>query len=158
MKKKYALIVIIAVLILTGCSEMDTGTSRGLNIESSFFALNIGDGNLATIDYNRFRPGTSFSIVLMNVSGFKKGADGFNRFDIDLEVSDANGTKLFEDKGLLGVGGKVVLENNIAKTPCATFTIAPNYPAGKYKITVTVRDVIGGGKASVSKWFEVIVG
>jgi len=155
--KRYAFTMFIFTLILTGCSEMDTGTSLGLNIESSSFALEIGDGSLATIDYNRFTPGSSFSVVLMNVSGFKKGADGFNQFDIDLEVSDTDGTKLFEDKGLLGINGKLVLENNIAKSPIATFTIGPNYPAGKYKITVTIRDIVGGGKASVSKWFEVIV-
>ena len=70
---------------------------------------------------DKFIKGESIGLALLNVSGFKKGKDGLNWIDIDVEVKNPSGTIIVDDKNLLGDSGKIVLENNVARCPIAPF-------------------------------------
>ena len=142
--------------IFVGCSNVQTSKSVGLTIEQTLIATQAQDGTINPVENAEFQKGDAFSFVLMNVSGFKKGANGLNKFDMDVSVFDPDGNKVYEKKELLNGGYEADLPNNVAASPSVDFTIGPDYPAGKYKITVDIYDKIGTGKASASRNFVVL--
>jgi len=93
--------------------------------------------------------------VLVNVGPFKKGEDGLNWIEMDMEVRDPNGNIIFSEKGMLGENGHVNLPNNMATSPYGTFYTTTDLAPGKYKMTLTIYDKVGGGKASQSATFTL---
>ena len=156
--KKYSLIMLALMLaiMLTGCGKVEKSTAVGLSVEQTIIGVENENGSIMPVDNAEFNPTESFSVVLLNVSGFKKGDDGMNQFDIDMEILSPEGKILFEQKGILGPGGKLDLPNNVAESPVVYFTIGSDYIPGNYQIKVSIYDKIGSGKASVTKNFTVL--
>ena len=152
-------IILIGCLILAifiGCSDVQTSKSVGLTIEQTLIGTYGESGTINPVEKAEFQKGDAFSFVLMNVSGFKKGANGLNKFDMDVSVFDPDGNKVYEKKELLNGGYEADLPNNVSASSSVDFTIGPDYPAGKYKMTVDIYDKIGTGRASASRNFVVL--
>ncbi len=156
MKTLYYLLMAFLLISFLACSNVEVSTELGLSIEQSVIGQEDENGVIQPLSTPEFDQGETFSMILINVSGFKKGENGLNHFDIDLEVSDPNNNKVFEKKGLLGDGGKIDLPNNIAQSPVVSFTVGDNYEPGNYRIKVSIYDKIGTGKGSITKTFTVI--
>ncbi len=154
--KKLLVVIISLILMITqlaGCTT-ETSVKLGLSFEKSVFAKEV-DGKWNIVDGAKFSKGDKIGLVLLNVSGFKKGDNGLNWMDIDVEVTNPEGKVILEEKGLLGESGKIDLENNIAESPVGSFSTNDSLASGKYSIKVTVYDKIGGGKATNSKSFTL---
>ena len=146
-------ISILVILQLVGCRTQTT-LNVGLSFEDSVLAKQV-DGKWNVVKDTKFAKGDTIGLILLNVSGFKKGDDGLNWMDIDVEAKDSEGKVILDQKGLLGESGKMELENNIAKSPVGNIVTTDKFPAGKYDIKVTVHDKIGGGKAVNSRSFFI---
>ena len=149
----FVTISIFIILQLTGC-KTETSLSLGLSYEDAVLAKKV-DGSWNAVKDTKFAKGDTVGLVLLNVSGFKKGEDGLNWMDIDVEVKDTEGKIILDEKGLLGDSGKMELENNIAKSPVWSFATNSDLASGKYNIKVTVHDKIGGGKVMKSMSFNL---
>lgn len=156
--RKILLLITISMLIilqLTGCNaetKTESSFNIGLSFEDAILAKKV-DGSWEAVKGTKFVKGDTVGLVFLNVSGFKKGEDGLNWMDIDVEVKDTERKVILDEKGLLGDSGKMVLENNIANSPVGSFTTNSDLVSGSYNIKVTVHDKIGGGKAMKSMSF-----
>ena len=141
--------------IMFSCSP-STSTSKLITIDDYTFARQ-GDGEqLATISSPAvYKRGETVHLVLFNVGPFKKDDSGFNWFDIDVEIAGPDGTTVLSETGLLGDGGRLALENNIASSPEGTFTSTPEMAAGKYKFKISIYDKIGKGRATQTATFTL---
>jgi hypothetical protein len=137
---------------MIGCQE--TSTSFGLEIEDTVLAKKEA-GTWQPVKEAKFKKGDEIGLVLLNVKGFKKGKDGLNRIDLDVQVKGPDGEIILEKKNILGEAGHVNLKNNIAESPVGSFSTTPELESGKYTIKVTIKDKIGGGSASTSKSFTL---
>ena len=157
MKKDLFAVLSIALMsvIMISCSTSTT-TSKLISIEDYTFARQ-GDGDqLATISNPAvYQKGETVHLVLFNVGPFKKDDSGFNWFDLDVEITGPDGTIVLSETGLLGDGGRLALENNIASSPEGTFTSTPEMTAGKYKFKITIYDRIGKGRATQTATFTL---
>lgn len=153
MKKVLVILGLIMVALLTmgGC-KVETSTSFGLTIEDAFFGEPGPEGKPVPAD-DVFKRGEKVDFVLQNVGEFKKGDDGLNWFDLDLEVKDSSGEVVFLQQGLMGANGHVNIQNNILPSPYGTF--AANMEPGDYTVKLTIYDKVSGGRASKSKPFTV---
>lgn len=151
MKKIFLLfsLFILLTIPLTGC-RTESSLNIGLSYEEAILAKQI-DGLWNQVTDAQFAKEDTIGLVLLNVSGFEKGEDGLNWMDIDVELKDAEGTIVNEEKSCLGESGKMDLENNIAKSPVGSFFASKEIPTGQYMLTVTVYDKIGGGKVVCNK-------
>jgi hypothetical protein len=150
--KKLLLLFGVSILLIFQLAGCRTGSSVsvGLSFDDSILAKKVDDSWTEVKD-TKFAKGDTIGLIILNVSGFKKGEDGLNWMDIDVEVKDSKGTVILSEKGLLGEAGKIALENNIAESPVGTFSTSSDMASGKYDMKVTVHDKIGGGKVSCSK-------
>ena len=141
--------------ILISCTT-STSTSKLISIEDYTFARS-GDGNqlVAIDDPAVFKRGEAVHLVLQNVGPFKKDDSGLNWFDLDMEITGPDGGIILSQTGLLGDGGHVALENNMAATPYATCTTTPDVAPGAYKFKLTIYDKIGNGKATQTANFTL---
>ncbi len=151
-------LIITALLTIGGCEvktsvETSTETSFGLTIQDAFFAEIGADGKFIPVD-NVLKVGEKINFVLQNVGKFKKGDDGLNFYDMDMEMKDSNGNIIATGKGLLGEDGHRALQNDISPALYTYFTA--NLPPGNYKIKLTIYDKIDGSSASKTKSFTVI--
>lgn len=139
---------------LISCTS--TSTSKLISIEDYTFAI-TGDGDqLITVDDPAvFKRGDAVHLVLLYVGPFKKGDDGLNWFDLDMEITGIDDAILLSQTGLLGDGGHVALVNNMAKSPYATWTTTADIAPGKYKFKLTIYDKIGSGKATRTATFTL---
>ena len=153
MKIKKITCIIIALAF--GACNADTSTFFGLTIEDAFFATVNNEGFLVPIESNIFNPGDDINIGLLNVSGFKKGDDGLNSFEMEMEVYDEENNLILSLGDLLGESGHINLENNTAESAYASLTNTENLKPGKYKLILAIYDKIGGGTASQSKTFII---
>lgn len=157
MKKVLFILVGISVMqaIMLSCSTSTT-TSKGITIDDYTFARQGSGTQLETISNPAvFKKGEIVHLVLFNVGPFKKDDSGLNWFDIDVEITDPAGGILMSETGLLGDGGHIALENDIASSPEGTFTTTPEMATGKYKFKVTIYDRIGKGKATQTATFNL---
>jgi len=145
--------VLLIMCLFAACNNMDFTTSNGLTIEKHVFAKTNESGNLNQVDNPVFNIGEEVNYVLINVSGFKKGDDGLNWFDLDMEVTNEADSLILDQKGLLGEGGHIDLPDNIAESPYGIFSTSSVLRPGKYRIKLTITDKIGSGKASSSSTF-----
>ena len=144
-------IVLASFLMMGGC-QLETSTSSGLEIQDTVLAKKEAD-LWQPVPEAIFKKGDTIGIVLLNVKGFKKGDDGLNWLDIDVEVKDPANELILDEKDILGEAGHVNLVDNIAKSPVGYFTTPLESASGKYLLKVTIKDKVGGGEASVSKSF-----
>lgn len=72
-----------------------------------------------------------------------------------MEIIGPDGEILLSQTGLLGDGGHIALEKNMAKSPYATCNTTTELPAGKYKFKLTIYDKIGSGKATQTSTFTL---
>jgi len=141
-------------MVLISCTS--TSTSRLISIEDHTFAR-TGDGDqlIPVDDPAVFKRGDAVHLVLQNVGPFKKGDDGLNWFDLDMEITGPDNVILLSQTGMLGDGGHLALENNMAKSPYATCNTTPDVAQGKYKFKLTIYDKIGSGKATMTGTFTL---
>jgi hypothetical protein len=98
-------------------------------------------------------PGDSL-VVCFDVSGIRIDDHGKVRYSTALEVTDSGGKSIFKQDAHdsqvnAALGGD--------KIPAfASVQIGLEQPAGEYTLKVTVADPAGGGKATLSKTFEVL--
>jgi hypothetical protein len=92
-----------------------------------------------------FERGSQVYIVLVNVAGLDKGADGKNKIDLELQLQAPNGQMVYSRQGLLRATGHQDLPGNRAKTPYAALATAKNWLPGTYTLTFTLRDLVGKG-------------
>jgi hypothetical protein len=98
-----------------------------------------------------FQRGESVNLVLLNVKGFEKDANGKNSFDIDIQVQDPQGKVILSRRRLLGNAGQRDLPNNIARSPYGIFNTTAAYPTGKYKITLKLYDNVSDRSLTVNR-------
>jgi hypothetical protein len=155
-KKSIVLAPVALVLVLglfTAC-QISTSVSTGLSFEKTTMAKKV-DSAWSEVTDKKFAKGDNIGLLLLNVSGFKKGDDGLNNMNIDVEVTDPDGKVIASSTDILGDAGKVDLPDNIAKTPIGTYQTTADMASGTYKIKVTVNDKISGGSATATETFEL---
>jgi hypothetical protein len=98
-------------------------------------------------------PGDSL-VVCFDVSGIRIDEQGKVRYNTGLEVTDSSGKAVFkQDPRDLQVNAALGGD----KIPAfASVQIGMEQPAGQYTLKVTVADLSGGGKATLSRAFEVL--
>lgn len=151
----FLVVFLLAGFFLTwGCTS--TSTSKLISVEDYTFARADDSGNLNPVaSPSTFRKGEKVHLVLLHVGPFKKDSAGLNWFDMDIRVSDPDGTEINSGESLLGESGHIALPENYAKSPYASFQTDESMKSGKYKFTVTIYDRIGQGKATVSVFFNL---
>ncbi len=149
------LIIVLMAVMLASCST-STSTSKLISIDDYTFARQ-GDGDqLATMSNPAvYKRGEVVHLVLFNVGPFKKDDSGLNWFDIDVEITDPDGGILLSEAALLGDGGHLVLENDMASSPEGTFSSTPEMKPGKYRFKMTIYDRIGKGRATQTATFTL---
>ena len=152
--KAQKIISVLIALTLWSCNAENKSTSFGLTVEDSFFAKLDYDGLLVAAD-NTFKQGEDVVLALINVSGFKKGDDGLNSFEMEMEVYDMENKLILSLGNLLGESGHINLESNTAESPYASLTNTENLQPGKYKFSLAIYDKIGGGSATQTKTFII---
>lgn len=154
MKTLTAMILLIACGCLSGC-KFETSTSVGLTVEDYTFARTDENGLLVTIDEAVYQRGEPVHLILINVSGFKKGEDGLNRFDMEMEITGPDRETMLSVTEMLGEEGHIDLQDNTAKSPYATFTSTPEIAAGEYHFKIRIYDLVGKGHATKSVPFTL---
>lgn len=146
-----ALIVlsILFTMLLPAC-RASTSLSVGLSVEDTVLAVKTDD-QWNVSESNVFQRGDIVGLVMLNVSGFKKGDDNLNWMEIDVQVKGPNGEIILDEKELLGEAGHMDMENNTAESPVGSFYTTPDLDSGEYVLTVTVYDKVGKGKATHSE-------
>lgn len=146
-------LLIVLVIPLAAC-KTSTTLSVGLSYDDAVLAKKV-DGVWHKVEDAKIAKGDTVGIVFLNVSGFKKGEDGLNWMDIDVKVTNSEGSVIRDAKNLLGESGKMTLENNTAESPVGSMETTSDIPSGEYKINVTVYDRIGGGTVTCTKNFYI---
>lgn len=157
MIKVLAIIVlaIFSILSLGNTGGCETSCSIGLTVEDAVFAKMGADGKFDPVDKAVFQRGEAVYFVLINVANFKKGDDGLNWFDMDIEITDPKGDVILSQKEMLGEDGHVALPRNVASSPYAVFFTTTELEPGSYKFKLTIYDKLGVGKASKSAPFTL---
>jgi len=154
MRKALLFFVIITVIFALIACEKSTSVSVGLSADDTILAKQSGD-QWDPVNNGKFKKGETVGLVMLNVKAFKKGNDGLNWIDMDVEVKDPDGKVILSEKDLLGDSGKLDLKDNIAKSPVGNFSTTSSLQSGKYTIKVTVYDKIGKGYTTNSKTFDL---
>ncbi|MBW4552336.1 MAG: hypothetical protein KME35_14690 [Aphanocapsa sp. GSE-SYN-MK-11-07L] len=132
-------------------SPQASPTAPVLTVEQVLLAKDGSDGKLKPLDENIFSRGENVNMVLLNVKGFVKGSDGKNKFDMDIQVKDAEGKVILSQNNLLGTEGHRDLPGNVARTPYGVFKTSSQLAPGNYTITLTLYDQVGEGVVTKSK-------
>ena len=138
---------------LTKSVSFEVGSLFGLTIQKAVFAKMGADGRLASVAGAVFKRGEKVNFVLLNVGKFKRGDDGLNWFDMDMEVKDPNGNVILSRQGMVGEKGHVAIPNDIASSPYAVFTTSTRLQPGNYRFKLIIHDKVGGGSVSKSATF-----
>jgi hypothetical protein len=125
--------------------------SPALTVEQVLLAKDGTGGKLEPVDENVFKRGQNVNLVLLNVKGFKKGNDGKNKFDMDIQVKDAKSKVILSQSNLLGMEGHRDLPGNVARTPYGVFKTSNQLAPGNYIITLTLYDRVGEGVVTKNK-------
>lgn len=149
------LLIAMITVVLVSCSSSTT-SSKLISIDDYSFARSDNDDQLETIGIPAvYERGETVHFVLFNVGPFRKDDSGLNWFDIDVEITGPDGNILLSETGLLGDGGHLALENDIASSPEGTFSSTPEMVPGKYKFKMIIYDRIGKGRATQTASFTL---
>jgi hypothetical protein len=129
--------------------------SAGLSYGKAVFARKDAEGRMDPLDAAVFNRGEEVHLLYLNVGRFSKGPDGRHAFDIDMEVKGPDGEIVIARKDMLGEEGHIVLDDDIAGSPYATFFSTITNAPGAYTMQVTIRDKIGNAQVSVTKQFAL---
>lgn len=153
MKIKLCALFLIAVVVsMSGCTE--TSTSYGLDYDDAFIGIIDSSGAIVPSEDNVFNIGDDVYLVFTNVGTFKRGEDDKNWIEMDIEVKDSSGNIVFSEQDMLGEGGHVFLENDVAPAPYGVISTNEMEP-GKHTMKETIRDKIGSGKITSSIEFTL---
>lgn len=142
--------LIIGTLILSAGCQFETSTSKGISIEDSELARIDENNQIVPAQDKTFKRGEDVHYILYHVGRFREGEDGLHWLDMDLQVTDKDDNVILNAKEMLGENGHLKLEGGYAASPYGTFKTTENLEPGKYRITLTIYDKIGNGKATVS--------
>lgn len=152
-KKIFLFGLIVLIFASLAWCKYETSTSYGLSIDNTALAkLEPGD-KLAKVENDTFAPGDKVCYILINVKKFKKGSDGLNWFDMDIEVKDPQGKVILSKQQMLGERGHVALPDDTAESPFGVFVTNSSLAPGRYQIKLTIYDKIGKTSASKSTTF-----
>jgi len=138
-----------SILVFPACRG-SSSLSVGLSAEDIVLAIKT-DGQWDVVESNVFQRGDIIGLVMLNVSGFKKGDDGLNWMEIDLQVKGPDGEVVLDEKELLGEAGHIDMENNTAESPLGSFYTQDDMPTGEYVMKVTLYDKVGKGNIAHSE-------
>jgi mRNA-degrading endonuclease toxin of MazEF toxin-antitoxin module len=132
--------------------------SNQLTIQNTLLATTAaGTGYLEPNETGIFKRGQTVNLVLLKIGKFRKGEDGKNSFDLDIELTNSYGEVLEYRQGLLGKAGHVFLPNNTAKSHVGFIPakVTQNLEPGTYTITMTVYDKISAQSVVARKSFTL---
>ena len=152
LKKGIISLLPLVFLLLLGTSAVE---GNDLEYREAVFARVTDGGRMVHVDNADFRRGDKVNLVLLNVGPFTLGNDGKHKFDLDLFVKDSAGQVVLNEPGLLGDQGHTFLENGIAPSLTGIFTSHVGLRAGKYQMTVVIRDLVGDGILKVTRAFTL---
>jgi|GEM_PF-1210551 len=144
------LAVAIAVAINQfGLPDFTPRSSGNLSYDEARFAVVDEEGNSTFLEKKpTFKIGDPVIFALLNVGPFEKGEDGLNFVDMDLVVTGPDKEVVLEQLSLLGAGGHLELENDMAPSPNGVFIGASDLEPGKYTMNLIVYDKISGAQVS----------
>ncbi len=134
---------------------VDKSKETYLKYEKPVFARVHEDGVIDFLDNPVYVRGEPVHFALMAVGPFAKDEEGKNWVDMDILVTDPDGNIAMKKDSLLGNGGHLVLEDNIAPSPSGVYVPTKDVKIGKYTIEIRVYDRIGGGEVSDSGTFTL---
>jgi hypothetical protein len=143
------LLILIFTFFLPAC-RASTSLSVGLSVDDAVLAAKTDD-QWQVVEDNVFQRGDIIGLVMLNVSGFKKGEDGLNWMDLDLVVKGPDGAVILDEKELLGEAGHIDMPDNTAKSPVGSFYTTDELEPGDYVIKVTLYDKVGKGSTTHTK-------
>ncbi len=126
-----------------------------LKYDKTVFARILQDGTVDFLDDPLYIRGEPVHFALTNVGKFKRDEEGLNWVDLDLKVINPDGDTVMLKKGLLGKGGHLKLEDDIAPSPSGVYIPSRKVIKGTYKVYLTVYDRIGGESVSDSGTFRL---
>lgn len=145
----FVLFLSMFVIIFPAC-RASTSLCVGLSPDDTVLAIK-SDNQWQVVDSNVFQRGDVIGLVMLKVTGFKKGEDGLNWMDIDLLVKGPDGEVILDEKELLGEAGHIDMENNTAESPLGSFYTSEELEPGEYVMQVTLYDKVGKGSTSHSE-------
>jgi len=149
MKKE--LIALLLLIFLIGCNQNE----EKLTYDKTSFAVQLNDGTFQPLENKTYNRGEAVHLVMLNVKEFRKDNYGLNAFDINVEVSK-DGTVIISQANLLGEGGNINLENNIAKSPYGSFNSDKSLEPGNYTFKMTIKDLITNTEVSAVENFQLV--
>lgn len=155
MKNLLLFISISLICVTHSCKQTDITEADGLSLDDYKFASPNETGALTIKDDPFYSKGDVVCLILTNVGKFKKGVDGLNFFEMNIEVTDSDGKIVYNQKDMLGENGHVLLPNDIAVSPYGVFNSSTDMVSGRYLFKLTIYDKIGTGKLSKTVTFNL---
>ncbi|MGC9124951.1 MAG: hypothetical protein ACP5GW_02360 [Caldisericaceae bacterium] len=152
--KRILALVVVALLILTGCT-VSTTIQKGLELSHLAFCEQInGDRDFVERQSKTFLP-SEVVYVYFEVSGFKSNKSG-NSFvyhpEVEVMVKDPNGNT--------AISRTTVVDQEVSTTAEAPYfyfpvnlTFPENSAEGKYTLTIYVKDAFGDGNITHNEQF-----
>jgi hypothetical protein len=156
-KTRPALLLALLCAGFIGAAAAASFQTTALNIKETIWARLDSAGKLVACD-GGFRRGEKVHLILRSVGPFQAGPDGRHWFDLDMNVAGPAGQTVLDQKNLLGEKGHVKLDDATAESPYGIFESAIGMEPGIYKMTLTIRDRIGGLQATVVQSFTLAPG
>ena len=155
------LAIIFLVVLMCGACDKKKKNSKESTVVQQPKQFSIGNYNFAILENTKFIPynkaiyhrGDEVYMVLENVGPFKKDRDSLNHADMKLIVTNAIGEIISARLNLFGSRGEKNFENNILKSPYASYTSDQNDKPGKYTMTITIYDLLKRDSLVVSDDF-----
>lgn len=138
------------VLLLAGCTVTTSTSTGSLAVENLRYSSTAEENGVRTDA--TFKPGETV-FVLFDVKGFKTDDKGQVHVQEDLVVKGPDGAELLNKKNILDFTGdpkggtSLKLNNDI--------TLPAGVPAGKYGVTINLRDVVSSGTHNLNSSFTV---
>ncbi len=156
-KARNGLVLALMFVGFVGTVAAASSPASALSIKETIWARLDADGKMVACD-GKFRRGEKVHLVLRSVGPFQAGPDGRHWFDLDMNVAGPGGQTVLDQKNLLGEKGHVKLDDATAESPYGIFESAVGMKPGDYKMTLTIRDRIGGPEATVVQSFTLASG
>lgn len=146
------LVVILGCVAIQNCWAVGQDREQ-LTMKETIWARMGEEDRMVAVPDGVFRRGETINLVVRNVGPFQIGPDQKHHFDIDMVVKGPSGEEVLNQKNLLGEGGHFYLEDDIAESPYGIFHSQVGMVPGRYKMYLTIRDVIGGNSLAISESF-----
>jgi hypothetical protein len=130
--------------------------SGGGDVKVANFTFAEGDNRESARDSKQFQAGEVVFLVF-DIQDFKQDKDGTVWVQEDLKVTDPEGNVILDNKNLLDLKdkGEPGTDNVSAHNK---ITLEPGNPPGTYRVSMIVRDKIGGQETTFEEEFEVQAG